>query len=375
MRIKRVALLGCTGSIGNNAIKVLRQHKDEFKLALIANASDMTGLKKISDEFNVEIAYSGCGYFVKNGKLMPFDPNFLNYPETYESIDIVINGISGLAGLRPTAAVLNANKILATANKESLVCAGKLINKIIQKTQGIIRPVDSEHSTIWQCSGNLNSNIRSLVLTASGGAFRDYDKDTLEKATAKEALKHPNWKMGNKITIDCATLVNKGFEIIEAKNLFGTTDVEAVIHRESIIHSLVEMKDGALIAGLSYPDMTIPIQYALTYPERKTTRVKRLSLADLGKLTFDKIDENRFPCFTLCKKASEYGDYAGTVLNAANDVVVEKFLKGETGFYGIYDVIENALLKFGLEGTINSIEDVFGIDKEVREYILRSFRS
>ena len=375
MRIKRVALLGCTGSIGNNTIKVLRQHKDEFKLALIANASNITGLKKISDEFDVEIAYAACGYFVKNGKIMPFDPNFLNYPETYESIDIVINGISGLAGLRPTAAVLNANKILATANKESLVCAGKLINKIIQKTQGIIRPVDSEHSTIWQCSGDLNNNIRSLVLTASGGAFRDYDKDLLEKATAKEALKHPNWKMGNKITIDCATLVNKGFEIIEAKNLFGITDVEAVIHRESIIHSLVEMKDGALIAGLSYPDMTIPIQYALTYPERKTTQVKRLSLADLGKLTFDKIDENRFPCFTLCKKASEYGDYAGTVLNAANDVVVEKFLKGEVGFYGIYDVIENALLKFGLEGTINSIEDVFGIDKEVREYILRSFRS
>lgn len=375
MRIKRVALLGCTGSIGNNAIKVLRQHKDEFKLALIANASNITGLKKISDEFEVEIAYAACGYFVKNGKRMPFDPNFLNYHETYESIDIVINGISGLAGLRPTAAVLNANKILATANKESLVCAGKLINKIIQKTQGIIRPVDSEHSTIWQCSGDLNSNIRSLVLTASGGAFRDYDKDMLEKATAKEALKHPNWKMGNKITIDCATLVNKGFEIIEAKNLFGITDVDAVIHRESIIHSLVEMKDGALIAGLSYPDMTIPIQYALTYPERKTTQVKRLSLADLGKLTFDKIDENRFPCFTLCKKASEYGDYAGTVLNAANDVVVEKFLKGEMGFYGIYDVIENALLKFGLEGTINSIEDVFGIDKEVREYILRSFRS
>ena len=373
MCIKKIALLGCTGSIGTTALNVLRRYKNEYKLEIIANNKDIEGLKKIEKEFKPKIVFCNTGYLSIDRTEQPFIKEFLSNPETYKDVDIVINGIVGLAGLAPTLAVIEAGKILATANKESLVCAGNLINDKLNKLKSEIRPVDSEHSTIWQCIGNNKSNIKSLILTASGGAFRNLNKSELMNAKAIDALKHPNWVMGKKVTIDCATLVNKGMELIEAKHLFGIKDIQTIQHNESIIHSLVQMKDGTLIAGLSNPNMEIPIQYALTYPKRKETAVKYLDLCEWGSLTFKKLDENRFPCLQICKKVSEYGDYAGTILNAADEIAVDMYLKDKIGFYGISDIIDAALQKFGFNGKINAIKDIFSIDKEVKEYIIRSF--
>ena len=373
MCVKRIALLGCTGSIGTTALNVIRKYKNEYKLVLIANNNNIEGLKRISSEFKPDIVFSNSGYLYINNIEKPFDKEFLSRPETYKNVDIVINGIVGLAGLAPTIATLKAGKILATANKESLVCAGNLINLNLKNYKGEIRPIDSEHSTIWQCIGNNKNNVESLILTASGGAFRNLNKNELVAAKASQALKHPNWVMGKKVTIDCATLVNKGMEIIEAKHLFGINNIKTIQHNESIIHSLVGMKDGTLIAGLSNPDMEIPIQYALTYPERKQTSIKKLKLEELGQLNFGKLDEDKFPCLSICKKVSKYGDYAGTILNAADEVAVEMYLKDKIGFYEISDFINSAFHKFGFEGNINHIDDIYGIDKEVKEYILRSF--
>lgn len=367
----KLAILGSTGSIGKTAIKVVKNHPELFQVVFLANKENKNELLIQAKTLNVRSFFCGIGISVKNGVEEKFDEKLLSYPETYKEADIVLNGIGGLDGLKPTVAALYAKKIMATANKESIVCAGNYINKISDNLNGSLRPIDSEHSTIWQCLGEKH-NVKRIILTASGGAFRDLSLDALKNAQAIDALKHPNWIMGKKITVDCATLMNKGLEIIEAKRLFGINDVEAVIHRESIIHSLVEMNDGTMIAGLSNPDMEIPIQYALTYPIRKETGVKRLDLLSLGKLTFSQIDEKRFPCFGICKKVSDYGDYAGTVLNSSNEIAVEKYLKNELDFYGISDCIENALQKFGLTGTIDSTEEVFRIHSDVKEYTLKS---
>ena len=370
--MKRVAVLGCTGSIGKTCLEIIRNHKDDFSVVLLANGSQKNELLTLVKEFQPKIAFCAAGTYIVDGKEEAFDQDVLARPETYENVDIVVNGIVGLAGLAPTLAVVEAGKVLATANKESIVCGGKLLQKKLSFSKTELRPVDSEHSTVWQCLEERN-NVKRIILTASGGAFRSFDKDEIAKAKAIDALRHPNWVMGKKVTIDCATLVNKGMEIIEAKRLFLIDDVDAVMHKESIIHSMVEMRDGTIKAGLSTPDMTLPIQYALTYPERKGTTVPFLDLIRQKTLSFDKLDEEKFPCFTLCKKVSEYGDYAGTVLNAADEIAVWYYLQDKIGFYDIYSCIESALLKFGYEGIINDKEDIFRIDKEVREYSIQYF--
>ncbi len=370
--IKRIAVLGCTGSIGSTALKIIRNNPDRFKAVFLANNKNEKQLLGLAKEFGVNnIFCRESKLSVINGKRIRFDENLLSYPETYENADIVINGIAGIGGLAPTVAAIEANKIVATANKESIVSAGNYINDLLDKTKAELRPLDSEHSTVWQCIDKAE-NVKRILLTASGGAFRDYTPEMLTKATATDALRHPNWVMGKKVTIDCATLVNKGMEIIEAKRIFRCNNVDAVLHRESIVHSLVEMKDGALICGVSEPDMILPIQYALTYPERIKTGIKELDLSEIGAITFKKIDEQRFPCFGLCKKVAEFGDYAGAVLAAADETAVELFLKNTVDFYGISACIENALQKFGLTGTINNINEVYRIQKDVREYTLKS---
>ena len=371
--MKKIAVLGCTGSIGRTTLGVVRKNPDLFRVVFLANNRNKDGLLALAKEFGVQNYFCADGLSVKNGAEIPFDESLTARAETYEDADIVVNGIVGLSGLLPTIAAIEAGKIVATANKESIVCAGNYVNSLLENSVAELRPLDSEHSTVWQCMGD-KRNIRRIILTASGGAFRDLTKEQLANASAADALKHPNWISGKQVTIEWATLVNKGMEIIEAKRLFGTENVEAVLHRESVIHSLVEMKDGAMIAGLSNPDMEIPIQYALTYPERKAVKTPFLDLASLGGLSFGEIDEERFPCFTICKKVSDCGDYAGTVLNAANEVAVEKYLAGETGFYGIYRCIENALEKFGTAGTVSGAEEILRIDREVREYTLKSIK-
>lgn len=368
--MKRVAVLGCSGSIGKTALQVLKNLKDDFKVVLLANNTNEYELFSQANVFSPEVIYCNKGIQQRNGTDCNFDPFFLSRPETFEDIDLVLNGIVGLAGLEPTLAAIDAGKILATANKESLVCGGELINRRLYNSRSVIRPVDSEHSTVWQCLEDKN-NVKRIILTASGGAFRHFSKERIALAKAEDALKHPNWIMGKKVTIDCATLVNKGMEIIEAKRLFGIENVDAIQHDESVVHSFVEMKDGTMIAGLSTPDMTIPIQYALTYPERLANNIDFLDLVKRQALRFGILDEEKFPCFALCKRVSEFGDYAGTVMNAADEIAVDAYLKGEIGFYGIYNCIESALHYFGFEGIIKEKEDIFRIDREVREYCLK----
>lgn len=360
--MKKVAVLGCTGSIGSTTLSVLRKYKDYFQVVLLANNSKDKELSALKKEFIDAKTY--C--FSKAD-----DREYLFREETYSDVDIVVNGIDGIAGLRPSFAALGAGKILATANKESLVCAGQFLNKEMKRSGGKIYPLDSEHSAVWQCLyGRDISDVKKIVLTASGGAFRDLSKEELASAPAKKALCHPNWKMGKKVTIDCATLVNKGMEIIEAKRLFGIDDVCALQHSESIVHALIEMKDNSVLASLSVPDMVLPIQYALTYPQRMECELPSLDLVKVATLRFAEIDVGRFPAFALCSVADRCGDVGGTVLTAADEVFVHRYLRDECRFYDISDGIEKALNKFSYKGDFSDVYDVLRMDKEVREYIL-----
>ncbi len=360
--MKNVVVLGCTGSIGRSAISILKNYPDDFRVILLANNTQEEALFSLKKDFS-----DARLYCLRTAE----DKDFLNRSETYLSADIVINGIAGIAGLRPSFAVLRAGKILATANKESLVCAGNLLKKIMAETGGVIYPLDSEHSAVWQLlQGQDYNNIDRIIITASGGAFRDLSKEEIALARADKALLHPNWKMGKKVTVDCATLVNKGMEIIEAKHLFNVCKIEAIGHKESIIHALVGMKDNSYLAALSVPDMVLPIQYALFYPDRKRSTIRDINFEDMHSLHFFSLDRDRFPCFSLCERAGEMGDVGGTVLNAADEILVEKYLAGELSFYDISDGIESALNKFAYNGNFSEIEDLFRMDNEVREYIL-----
>lgn len=366
--MKKIAILGATGSIGGTTLDIISRHPDKFEVSLIANNNNLEKLKELIKLFKPQTAICvGKKYFYHNGKELPYVDNILEEARLYNGSDIVINGIVGIAGLKPTMAVLKSNAILATANKESLVCAGTFITNECKKYGKEIYPVDSEHSTVWQCIQGNKNNVKSIILTASGGAFRDLSKEELRFVNAKQALKHPTWVMGKKVTIDCATLVNKGMEIIEAKHLFNCNDISAVLHRESIIHAFVEMKDNSIIAGLSLPDMTIPIQYALSFPLRIENSVKRLDLNGIKNLNFGEIDEERFPCYKIARQIKN--DTQGTIFNGANEVLADAFLKNRISFYDIPYFINSALDKFNNEKA-ESIEDIFRIDKLVCEYTL-----
>ncbi|MFW5780878.1 MAG: 1-deoxy-D-xylulose-5-phosphate reductoisomerase [Bacillota bacterium] len=366
---KRIALLGATGSIGTTALNVIRQYKNDFEVMLIANNTNINALEKLINEFHPEFAYNKAyKRLYYKGKIQPFDKDFISKSESYKGIDTVINGIDGIEGLAPSIAALTAGKTLATANKESFVSAGRFINLTKEKYNSKIIPLDSEHSTVWQCIGNERDNVESIILTASGGAFRDWDKKRLKDAKAKDALKHPNWVMGKKVTIDCATLMNKGMEIIEAKYLFNTDKIEVIQHDESIVHSMVRFKDNSIMAGLSSPDMTLPIQYALTYPQRKVTPVKPLDLTQIKKLNFGVIDEEKFPCVNIAKKVFKMGEVAGAIMNASNEAAVNAYLGDKIGFYDIPKLITQAIDRFYFDGYFNNIEKVYSIHKDAYEY-------
>lgn len=369
---KKLAILGATGSIGTTTLDIVRNYIEDFEIVLLANNENLLGLEQLIKEFKPLYATNELSKtFYKNGIKDVYDKGFLNRAETYEGIDIVINGIVGIAGLAPSIAVLQSSATLATANKESFVTAGKLVVATKEKHNAKIIPIDSEHSTIWQCIGSDNENVQSIILTASGGAFRGYNKEQLFVAKAKDALKHPTWVMGKKVTIDCATLMNKGMEIIEAKYLFGTNNIEVVQHNESIIHSMVLFKDNTIIAGMSNPDMTLPIQYALTFPKRKESKVAPLNFAEISTLNFGKIDEAKFPCFGIAKRVSKMGDCAGNVMNSSNEVAVKAYLDNQIGFYDISDLIANALDKFAGDYDYTNLEEVYCMDKEVSEYTFK----
>lgn len=366
---KRIAILGATGSIGSTALEIIRRNRDLFDAAIIANNSG--SLDALISEFQPEFAVSVAKrQLFRNGKPEEYR-DFLSDSASYADIDIVINGIAGISGLAPSLAALSAGVTLATANKESFVAAGSLLNQYKKKYKADIIPLDSEHSAVWQCIGGDYQNVKSIVLTASGGAFRDLSYEELKRAKAADSLKHPNWKMGKKVTIDCATLMNKGMELIEAKHLFGISDISAVQHRESIIHALVVMKDNSVIAGLSKPDMTLPIQLALTYPLRQESSVEALDFEAIGSLNLSAIDENRFPCFGIAKEVLKMNDSAGCVMNSANEVAVKAYSEDRIGFYDIPTIIEDGLNRFMKNYDFDSFHDVKSMDKAVSEYTFK----
>lgn len=370
---KKIAILGATGSIGTTTLNIIRNNPNDFEISLLANNSQLAELKNLIEEFKPKMAIcTQANYFYNDGIEYTYDSEYLAQEETYYDSHIVVNGIAGISGLKPSLAVIRAQKILATANKESFVTAGSLIVREKEKYNSTIIPIDSEHSTIWQCIGdNPTSNIKSIILTASGGAFRHLDYAELKTAKAVDALKHPNWKMGKKITIDCATLMNKGMEIIEAKYLFGVQNIEVVQHDQSIVHSMVQFHDNFIIAGLSHPDMTQPIQLALYYPERKKNNVLPLDFAKIKQLTFNQINEKLFPCLGIAKEVNALGDIAGIVMNAANDVACQAYLNNKIGFYDIPNLIDNALQQFSTKGNYYDINNILCMNNKVSEYTFK----
>ncbi len=362
----RVAVLGSSGSIGRQTLDVIREHTDLFEVSALACYQSQQILQQQIAEFSPAVAVCGDTIF-QNGVASKHNGDILNKSDFYENSDIVINGIGGLAGLMPSIAVLKSKAQLATANKESIVSGGNILMDTAKVYNKLIRPVDSEHSALWQCLEG-NSEGATLVLTASGGAFRNMSKAELSKATAQNALHHPTWKMGKKVTIDSATLMNKGLEVIEARHLFGIKDIDVVIHKESIVHALVGSADGSFKASISTPDMRLPIQYALTYPHKIASKVPTLSLKDMGALHFEAPDLDRFPCLKIGLEVAKQPQL-GVVLVSADDVAVEAYLANKLSFYGISDVINAVLDKFSFVNC-KEIAEIFSIDKAVREYTL-----
>ncbi|MDR1692532.1 MAG: 1-deoxy-D-xylulose-5-phosphate reductoisomerase [Oscillospiraceae bacterium] len=366
-------LLGSTGSVGRQTLDVVAALSRGFPAVLAAGTNDRLmeeqarrfrpKLVCLEDEAagrRLKTALADMSVAVRSGA------ESIVEAAAYPGADTVLNALSGVRGLRPTLAALDAGKKLLLANKESLVCGGSLVMK--RAKRGII-PVDSEHSAVFQCLGGRGTDsVKKVVLTASGGAFRGFSRKQLEGVTPEVALRHPTWTMGPKITVDSATLLNKGFELIEAMALFGLPfeKVGVVLHPESIIHSLVEYTDGAVLAQLANPDMRLPIQYALTCPDRMPSPVAPLDLAKLGTLTFAEPDRDAFRCLTLAERAAKAGGNMGAALCGAGEAAVESFLAGKTGFLGIEERIERALIRipFIAEPTISDILDTVELSRQ-----------
>ena len=377
--MKSLVILGSTGSIGTQALEVCR--RDSYKVTALAAGSNIELLEKQAREFRPRCV----AVFSENAakelaiKLRDTDIKVLSGRDgvceaAQGDGDIVLNSIVGIAGLEPTLAAIEAGKTIALANKETLVAGGELVNRKACEKGVKILPVDSEHSAIFQSiQGAPEKSIKKIILTASGGPFYGKKRAELENVTVKEALNHPNWSMGAKITIDSATLMNKGLEVIEAVHLFGVKakDIEVVVHRQSIVHSGVELSDGAVIAQLGTPDMRLPIQYALTYPQRSDYAFERLSLTDIGTLTFEKPDTDTFRCLPLCIKAINEGGLAPTTVNGANEEAVKLFLEGKIKFLQIAELVEKALCSADNKKYFN-LDDIIFADKQARALVKSS---
>lgn len=375
--MKRVSILGSTGSIGTQSIEVCEKHGLEI-IALAAHSSiDM--LEEQARKFRPKYVgiYNEEKYTELKSRLADTDITVLCGMEglchiaSLEENDIVLNSVVGMVGLLPTLTAINAGKDIALANKETLVAGGALVTSLAKEKGVKIYPVDSEHSAIFQClQGNNPEQVNKIILTASGGPFYGYSYEQLKNVTKADALKHPNWDMGNKITIDSATLMNKGLEFIEAKWLFDLEpeQIEIVVHRQSVIHSAVEYKDFAVIAQLGIPDMKIPIQYSLLYPERVECPTKPLSLTDYGTLTFAEPDSKTFKCLGAAIEAISRGGAYPCLVNSANEEAVRAFLNDEIQFVQIGEIVSSVLEKFPYT-EIKCYEDVTAADKAAREYV------
>ena len=374
MKKKQIAILGSTGSIGTQALKVIEEHPDLYEAyaltannqvellaeqarkfmpaaVVIANEAKYLALKEMLADLPIQV-YAGADALCEIVEAKP--------------IDVVLASMVGYAGLRPTMNAIRAGKAIALANKETLVVAGELINALAQQYKTPILPVDSEHSAIFQCLEPSNA-LEKVILTASGGPFRKFTMEQLQHVTKEQALKHPNWEMGAKITIDSATMMNKGFEVIEAKWLFGVRpdQIEVVVHPQSIIHSMVQYEDGAVKAQLGMPDMRLPIQYAFSYPQRIKASFDRLDFSKMTELTFEQPDTNRFRCLALAYEALNRGGNMACIVNAANEVVVSAFLKDRISFLRMSEVIEQSMTKVSFIQT-PTYEDYVATDAEAR---------
>ncbi len=372
-KIKRLALLGSTGSIGQQTLQVVRVLPDHFRIVGLAAGMNTALLEKQIDEFKPRFVC--CQDKKLESSLAKTQTELLSLEEiaTRPEIDLVVIAISGTAGLIPTLAAIKAGKSVALANKESLVMAGEVIMSEARKNNAEILPVDSEHSAIWQCLSGEKQKPAKLILTASGGPFLHYSSEQLKGVTAKEALKHPSWQMGKKVTIDSATLMNKGLEVIEAHWLFDIPfeAIRVLIQPQSIIHSMVEFADGSLKAQLSYPDMRLPIQYALSYPERLANPdLPRINWNQIKSLTFEEPDLNKFPCLKLAMEAGQKGGTYPAALCAADEVAVELFLAGRIGFADIAELVERVLGQHQAQ-TYPTLEEIMAADSWAKETALR----
>ncbi len=352
---RKIAILGSTGSIGTQALEVIREHKERFEIYALTANNQVELLIRQAREFMPEVVVIAneekYEYLKEALKELPIKVwagnDSIAQVVTSEPIDIVLTAMVGYSGLLPTINAIKSGKAIALANKETLVVAGELITSLAIENRVPILPVDSEHSAIFQCLNGENSPIEKIFLTASGGPFRNHTKDQLQKVTKNEALKHPNWDMGAKVTIDSASMMNKGFEMIEAKWLFDLepSQVEVVVHPQSIIHSMVQFEDSSVIAQLGLPDMRLPIQYALSYPDRLKSNFKRLDFFKLQTMTFEKPDTDRFRNLEFAFEAIRTKGNMPCILNAANEIVVASFLRDEIGFLQMSDIIELTMQK------------------------------
>ena len=373
---KTIALLGSTGSIGRQTLEVVRELK--LRVVALAAHSSVDLMEAQAREFGPRLAvlYDKAAAEELRQRLRDTDIEVLSGPEGLlaaaqaEEADTVVTAVVGSVGLEPTLAAIRLGRRIALANKETLVCAGELVMAEAKKYGADIVPVDSEHSAIFQCLQGCvdRREIRRLILTCSGGPFFGKSYDELETMTPNHALKHPNWSMGAKITIDSATLMNKGLEVIEAMRLYGLPleQVDAVVHRQSVIHSLVEFRDGAVLAQLGTPDMKLPIRYAMTWPQRAASPEEPLDLLSCGALTFAPIDEEAFRCFAIARQCAREGGTACAIMNAANEEAVWAFLRGENSFNGIHRTVEAALNKVTVKYQ-PSLADILEADRLARE--------
>jgi 1-deoxy-D-xylulose-5-phosphate reductoisomerase len=373
--MRRVIILGSTGSIGEQALDVV-ERSDDLQVVGLAALTDFARVVDQARKFRVdrialadEAAAARAAEAWTDGTVLGGADGLVELIVDTDC-DLVLNAVVGSAGLGPTVAALGEGIDLALANKESLVVGGELVTALAEATGAHIIPVDSEHSALYQLVGaeQKPGTVDKLVLTASGGPFRGRTREELKNVTREQALKHPTWAMGGKITIDSATLMNKGLEVIEAYHLFGLPydRIDVVVHPQSIIHSLIQLNDGASLAHLGYPDMRVPISYALHYPERADVPVEPLDLASLKQLTFEQPDEDAFPCLRLAREAGKQGGTAPCVLNAANEVAVQAFLDGDLSFNGIADVIAQALEAIPSK-PVGHFSDLYRADTAARE--------
>ncbi len=400
--MKYISVLGSTGSIGTQTLEIVKELPKKFKVVALSAGRNINLLTEQVKEYKPEVIAIDDENLIDDLKSNIDDLRIYNPPiilsgkeginsvAAWHSADTVITGIVGCAGLIPTMSAIKAGKNIALANKETLIAAGSVVIPALKENKSRLLPADSEHSAIFQClqglpnykdadflTGHIPNGLKAIHLTASGGAFRDWTIEELKYATIKDATSHPNWDMGKKITVDSATLMNKGLEVIEAHYLFGTSyeNIEIVIHPQSIIHSMIELEDSSVLAQLGWPDMKLPILYAMSWPERFPTNWERLDLTKIGQLTFNKPDELKYPCMGLAYSAGKYSGTMPAVLNAANEISVDQFLKENISFQEIPKYIEKAC-EIHLKDINKSpkLDDILTIDRWARTFVLEEIK-